>query len=109
MNKTIENTDIIIKDYINDFASFIIKITIGQLLITNNGLKYFKKYVIFVFYLILNLDLDLNIVYNPEKGAIEEKEKKQNNDNKELQSYMIFFQNFFILSKILFPSVLNLN
>ena len=72
-------------------------------------LNFFKKYVIFVFYLILNLDLDLNIVYNPEKGAIEEKEKKQNNDNKELQSYMIFFQNFFILSKILFPSVLNLN
>ena len=41
MNKTIENTDIIIKDYINDFASFIIKIIIGQLLITNNGLKFF--------------------------------------------------------------------
>ena len=94
MNKTIENTDIIIKEYINDLASFIIIIIIKQLLINNNRFKYFKKYVIFVFYLILNLDLDLNIIYESIKGKIEE-----NNKNKKLDSYIEFLISIYYTQK----------
>jgi len=46
-----------ITEAITDLADFIIKIIVKQLFSTKNSLKLFKKYVLFVYYLLLDLDL----------------------------------------------------
>ena len=85
-SKNIENTNLIIKEYLNNFLDFIIKIIVQNLLLKNNGFKYYKKYAILVFYLILNLDLDSIFAFDfdKEKEKEQEKEKEIKNDKKKM-------------------------
>ena len=61
--KSIEITTIKkLNEYIANFASFIINLIIKKLFLTENKIKYFKKYFAFIFYLILNSELDITII-----------------------------------------------
>ena len=63
INKSIEITTIKkLNEYIANFASFIVNLIVKKLFLTENKIKYFKKYSAFIFYLILNSELDINII-----------------------------------------------
>ena len=74
--------DFKINDYISDFASFLIKIIQQKLFLANNKIKLFKKYSIFIYYIILNIKTTLEI-----DNVFDEK-KKENNKKINLYSYI---------------------
>ena len=82
-----------IGEAIINLADFIIKIIIKQLFSTNNSFKLFKKYILLVYYLLLDLDLvqTLNI-----SEIITDKYKKNNN---ELYYYIEFLQSLYLGQK----------
>ena len=80
--KSIEATTIKkLNENIGNFASFIINLIIKKLFLTENKIKYFKKYFAFIFYLILNSELDITIINDFET-------KKENNKKINLFSYL---------------------
>ena len=95
INKTNENTVLIIRETLSEFANFIITRIAKKLLLTKNGFKYYKKYAIFIFYLILNLELDLNIVFEFDN----EKEKEKINKQTKLKSYIEFLKMIYYTQK----------
>ena len=58
----------IYKDKFNDFLNFIIKIILNKLFSTKSKEKKFKKYICFIYYLLLDLNLVLSIDSNAYKN-----------------------------------------
>jgi len=52
------------KDIINDFFNYLIKIILNKLFSSKKSKKLFKKYACFIFYLILDLNLELTVTEN---------------------------------------------
>ena len=69
-----ENNKYITKEKINHFLNFLIKIVIGKLFSIYQWKKIFKRYACFVYYLLLDLDFDLEIF-------LEEYEKEIDNNS----------------------------
>ena len=70
-----------LNEHINNFASFLINLIIKKLILTQNKIKHFKKYFVFIFYLILNSELDISIVNEFDS-------KKEINKKIDLYSYL---------------------
>ena len=71
----------LIEEDINNFQSNILKVIIRKLFVINDNLKNFKKYGCFVYYLLLDLNLKINL--NLDSLANEYKEKDNLNNVKE--------------------------
>ena len=96
---TSKNNDIL-KEYLNNFGDFIIKIIIKKLLLIQNGFKYFKKYAIMVYYLLLNLDLDLILALDFNKEKENENENEIENEIKNMVSnYVEFLKRMYFTQK----------
>ena len=84
-----------IEETITNLADFIIKIIIKQLFSTKNSFKLFKKYVIFVYYLLLDLNLSLApLPFNLSDPFI-----NKNKQNIELYYYIDFLQTLYFSQK----------
>ena len=69
LNKSIENSATkILNEHIKAFINFLLKIILNKLDSTKNKIKYFKKYVIFIYSLILNIDLALDLIFDFDKN-----------------------------------------
>jgi hypothetical protein len=77
-----------IEEAITNLAEFIIKIIIKQLFSTKNSFKLFKKYILFVYYLLLDLNLPLTL--NLSDIIID-----KNKQNNELYYYFEFLQTLY--------------
>ena len=81
VNKSNENSpNKILGEHIKLFITFLLKIILKKLFSTNNKKNYFKKYAIFIFSLILNIDIDLDF--------INEDKKTENNKQNDLSSFI---------------------
>ena len=81
-----------IEEVISNLADFIIKIIIKYLFSTKNSFKLFKKYVFFVYYLLLDLNLPLTFNIS---DTINDKYKQNN----ELYYYIDFLQALYFSQK----------
>jgi len=81
-----------IEESITNLANFIINIIIKQLLSAKNSFKLFKKYILFVYYLILDLDLELSL-------HISDIFIDLYKTNIELYYYIYFLQNLYFSQK----------
>jgi len=81
-----------IEESITNLADYIIEIIIKQLLSTKNSFKLFKKYILFVYYLLLDLNLDLSLNIS---DIIIDKYKT----NTELYYYIYFLQTLYFSQK----------
>ena len=81
VNKSTENSHTkILVEHIKLFITFLLKIILKKLFSTNKKKKYFKKYAIFIFSLILNIDVDLDFI-NEDKNT-------ENNKQNDLSSFI---------------------
>ena len=82
VNKSIENSpNKILNEHIKSFIISLLKIILKKLLSTKKKKKYFKKYAIFIFSLILNIDADLDIIFDYDNIF-------ENHNQKDLYSYI---------------------
>ena len=91
VNKSNENSHTkILGEHIELFISFLLKIILKKLFSTNNKINYFKKYAIFIFSLILNIDIDLDLI-NEDKNT---ESNKQNDLSSFIELLTMIYYNY---------------